>query len=171
MTHVRAIHVNIKTAVVPEASMTQDRLYLGLAGNDGGREFPLSVADQELFTAGKGVRLLLGREEDLVSPQPFDFHPDKSENPNQRNSPRFYRVEQADVTHVYLRKEGDLTHAGDDAWKLEDVEVQLHDPFAAGSVRRFVNQDPVDVPPEDGEDEIWLGNEYGHQVWLRELPH
>lgn len=178
MSHVRAIHVDLTTAIVPDAAATTDRLYLGLAGTDGGREFPLSVQDQQLFEPGVHARILFGLEEELVpnglgTTPIVDFQADRSRNPNQRNSPRFYRVEQADVTHVYLRKEGDRTTAGDDAWKLSDVVVQLHDPFIgtplANRIRTFINQDPVAVDPESQEDAIWLGNEFGHQVWLREV--
>lgn len=67
-------------------------------------------------------------------------------------------IEQSDVTHVYLRKPGDLSHAGDDAWRLSSVFVYLiADVDGVSRLRSFSSRGPA-----------WLGNEHGSQVWLAE---
>jgi hypothetical protein len=56
---------------------------------------------------------------------------------------------------VYIRKHSAKTGVDDDAWKMDEVEVILYG----------------DTPEKriffKGGD-IWLANEYGLQVWLRE---
>ncbi|HEX6255018.1 MAG TPA: hypothetical protein VFZ70_04330 [Euzebyales bacterium] len=165
MAHIEVIHVTVRTAAVPQSAATDDTLYVGVEGTDGGREFPLNVAGFDGFEPGTQIRYLLGREEDAVgSLPPVDFTVDKSEKPDQRNHPSYYRIELHDVTGVYLRKQGDLSHAGDDAYQLDQIEVQLHSPNT-NQIRTFRNTHNVG---NFGGDDIFLGNEYGHQVWLRE---
>jgi hypothetical protein len=59
---------------------------------------------------------------------------------------------------VYLRKQGDNTESGDDAYRLANLSVVLYGP-AAPSRRRFIfsaNRSPA------------FANENGHVIYLQE---
>ncbi|WP_128223454.1 hypothetical protein [Halobacteriaceae bacterium SHR40] len=123
---------------------TDDHVYLGVYGPEGGREFALDVAgfddwepDSSVdyrFGSGGGA----GRDPRTAEDQLYNIS-----------------ISTPDITHVYLRKQGDRTRSGDDYWELSDATVYL---FPRGSGGR------VFTLPGTAR----LGNEYGHKVWLEE---
>lgn len=68
------------------------------------------------------------------------------------------KICQPNVTHVYLRKQGDRTHSGDDLWEL-----------ASGFVMLMADGEPTRVLKSTGS--AGLGNEYDNQIWLGEMAH
>ena len=61
-----------------------------------------------------------------------------------------------------MRKQAYGEGKDDDAWKVQIFSVTLYDaePLQQGHYREFF----LDAP-----NELWLANENGHQVWLKEL--
>lgn len=154
MSHIRGIRVRLRTDS-EAGSDTDDHIYIGVAGTGGGREFPLATAAIDDFERGADVTYVLGT---IFEPAPPGAqHPDNSA-PGQRNDPARFRIELADVDYVYIRKQGDRSHDGDDAYQLNSVRVELY-------ARPF---DPVSKRTFNAFDDLWFGNEFGHQAWLHE---
>lgn len=153
MPQVRGILVHLETQDVSGAG-TDDHLYVGVVGRGGGREFPLDVRRFDDFKEGANVRYLLGT---IWGPVPPGVRKPRESEPGERNDPGQFQMELAQVDYVYLRKTGTRKGEGDDAYALRDVEVMLYG----------------QAPPERrtfSSSNVWLANEYGHQVWLRERP-
>ncbi|MBI4262735.1 MAG: hypothetical protein HY657_00005 [Acidobacteria bacterium] len=152
MSHLRGMVVQLKTKAQSGAG-TDDHLYIGVVGSGGGREFPLDVRDFNDFESGSDVKYWFGTVWDGTA-LAGARKPNRSD-PGDRNDPAWHNVALKDVQTVYLRKQGSRSTDGDDAYKLDKVEVTL---FGASPEKRIFST---------GED-IWLGNEYGHQAWLPE---
>ena len=153
MSHVRGILVRLRTKDQSGAG-TDDHVYIGVAGTGGGREFPLDVRRFNDFEAGSDVKYWFGDvwEGGVLSGARRPF---RSE-PNDRNDPAWFRIELDEVNQVYVRKQGDNTTAGDDAWKMDYIEINL---YGASSQKRTFST---------GND-LWFGNEYGRTAWLPEV--
>ncbi|MDH3706453.1 MAG: hypothetical protein OES57_10325 [Acidimicrobiia bacterium] len=128
---------------------TDDHVYLGVVGTVGGREFAVAVSGFDDFepghpvtySIGPGARVFGGHESDTASDALDDMI-----------------ICLPNVTHVYLRKQGDRSHDADDLWRLDSALVFL---IAAGKPTRvFTTTGPTS-----------LGNEVGHTVWLAETAH
>lgn len=130
---------------------TDDHVYLGISGTDGGREFALATAGFDDFEHddadgdadhyaeyGIGTYEFFGRDPETA---------DAALNT--------LSISQPDITHVYLRKQGDRSHADDDAWRLWKAEVYLD-----------AESDPTRLFESTGL--ATLGNEHGNQLWLGE---
>ncbi len=148
MSNVNGIFVSLSTSNVWWAG-TNDHLYLGIVGTVGGREFALAVDGFDDFeedtvvtySIGPGAAVFRGKSPAKAGPALAEMV-----------------ICQPNVTHVYLRKQGDRTHAGDDAWRLNYVFVYLI--ADSGPTRVFESTGPAT-----------LGNEYGLQLWLAEQYH
>jgi hypothetical protein len=148
MSDLNGIFVSLTTSGVWWAG-TNDHLYLGVAGTVGGREFALGVDGFDDFEEGTIVTYSIGPGAAIfggLSPATAD------------GALADMTICQPNVTHVYLRKQGDRTHAGDDAWRLNNVFVYLIAP--PSPTRVFVSTGRAT-----------LGNEYGLKVWLAETGH
>lgn len=132
---------------------TDDHIYIGVVGKDGGREFPLDVRAFNDFEKGTDVLYWLGTVWDgnavVGAKKP------KHSTPGGRNNPWWYHIELNDVEYVYIRKAGNRTTSGDDAYKFDLVEVTLY------------STNPNSKTFSTTED-LWLANEYGLQAWLTE---
>jgi hypothetical protein len=148
----RGIVVYLATGTSPGAG-TNDALYLGVSGTQGGREFPLDTAFFDDFSRRSRVRYALGEvwEEAALAGarQPKMAKADW-------NDPAYFHVELAAVDRVYLRKHCGRRRADDDAYHLDECEVTLYGPAQQKRVFRSASA-------------IWLGIEYGAQVWLPEV--
>ncbi len=152
MSRMRGIFVRLKTKSESGAG-TDDHIYVGVVGSSGGREFPLDVRKFDDFESGTDVKYWFGTVWDgtvLVGAK----KPYRSE-PGDRNDPNWFRTELHGVESVYIRKQGDRSTEGDDAYKLDEVEVTL---YGASPDRRIFST----------ANDLWFGNEYGHQAWLTE---
>jgi hypothetical protein len=147
MSELTGIFVSLSTSGFSWAG-TDDHLYLGVTGTIGGREFALAVAGFDDFeegsvvtySIGPGAAVFGGKKPDTAAGTLADMV-----------------ICQPNVTHVYLRKQGSRSHAGDDAYRMYSAFVYL---ISATSTRIFVSTGPAT-----------LGNEYGHTVWLAEIDH
>ncbi len=132
---------------------TNDPIYIGVVGSGGGSEFPLDVMGFKDFEKGSDVKYWLGDVWEGVAlkdaKNPFQAH--KWNNPDIRD------IDLDKVDYVYLRKHSSKGGVGDDAWKMESVEVTLYG--QEPSKRTFYKKG-----------NLWLANEYGLQVWLKEVP-
>lgn len=151
MSHVRGMVVRLKTKNESYAG-TDDHIYIGVVGTDGGREFPLDVRGFNDFEPGTDVKYWLGDVWDggVLS---------NAKNPYQAhawNDPELWRIEMDQVNQVYVRKGGTRTGGQDNAYKMDEVEVTL---YGATSPNKRTFERTTD---------IWLANEYGLQVWLPE---
>lgn len=148
----RGIVVQLNTGTAPEAG-TDDALYLGVSGGSGGREFPLDVAWFDDFERRTRVKYRLGQvwdEDALVgSKQPKMSHADW-------NDPAYFYVGFDAIDRVYLRKQSSRSAGRDDAYELDEIEVTLY----ADEPRKRIFRCTTG---------IWLGTEYGSQVWLPEV--
>lgn len=152
MSTLRGIIVYLATGT-SRRSGTNDALYVGVSGTAGGREFPLDTALFDDFERRSRVRYALGEiweEEALVGARA----PKMSKA--DWNDPAYFHVGLREVDRVYLRKQCGRRKADDDAYQLDEIEVALYG--AAGDKRTFRSASA-----------IWLGLEYGAQVWLPEV--
>ena len=148
MSNLDGIFVSLTTAGQWWAG-TDDHLYIGVVGTVGGREFALNVEGFNDFEKGTVVTYSIGPGAALFGGRIPETAPGALAE---------MIICQPNVTHVYLRKQGDRTFKEDDAWRLSSVFVYL---IASGSPTRvFVSTGPAT-----------LGNEFGLQIWLAETGH
>ncbi len=153
MSHIRGIVVRLRTKNQSNAG-TDDHIYIGVVGKGGGREFPLDVRGFDDFEEGSDVKYWFGTVWDgsLLSGA---RKPYRSETGN-INDPAWFRMELDEIDYVYVKKQGNNTTAGDDAWKMDSIEVSL---FGASPQRRTFST----------ANDLWFANEFGRQVWLTEV--
>lgn len=147
MSKITGIFVSLTTAN-PWWAGTNDHLYLGVVGTVGGREFALDVEGFDDFEEGTIVTYSIGPDAAVFGGK----HPATAATALAEMT-----ICQPNVTHVYLRKQGDRTHKGDDAWRLHSAFVYL---IASASTRVFASTGRAT-----------LGNEYGLHLWLAETDH
>lgn len=138
-----------------EDAGTDDEIYIGLWGNAGGREFPLSSRDHEDFERGADDIYVLG-----VDPG-FGFIRSDRSKPGEANDPALVPIDLDSIQYVYVRKQAYGKQEDDDAWRLQRVIVLLYDAhtFPLPRSRLFFL---------DARKGMWFGNEHGHQAWLSE---
>lgn len=157
MAQLTGMAVTLITANDDEAG-TDDHLYIGIIGSGGGREFPLD-SEKEDFVTGETEKFALGSIWEGGFVDGSTKFPLRSE-PGKDNDPALIPVDLDKASFVYLRKQGDNTTDGDDAYKLRDLRVVLYGPAAPSKrIFRFFN----------GEQALWLANEHGHVVYLQEI--
>jgi hypothetical protein len=147
----RGIVVYLATGTGRRAG-TDDALYVGVSGTSGGREFPLDTALFDDFERRSRVRYALGEvwdEAALVGARV----PKMSKA--DWNDPAYFHVGFREIDRVYLRKQCGRRRTDDDAYQLDEIEVAL---FGAEGEKRVFRSASA----------IWLGLEYGAQVWLPE---
>lgn len=139
-----------------EEAHTDDHLYIGIIGTAGGREFPLHTKEgTNDFKSGATEKFGLGAIWDTTIGA--TIQPLRSA-PGEDNDPALIPVELENVNFVYLRKQGDNTLEGDDAYRLKRLTVILYGPAAPSQrIYEFFN----------GGKSLWLANEHGHVVYLR----
>ena len=148
----RGIIVQLNTATSRHAG-TDDALYLGISGTGGGREFPLDIAWFDDAERRSRVKYAFGEiwDEDALVGARF-----AKEAKAAWNDPALSYIGFDAIDRVYLRKQSGRTPRSDDAYELDEIEVQL---FAPEPRRRRFRCNTG----------IWLGTEYGAQVWLPEV--
>ena len=127
---------------------TDDHVYIGVVGTVGGREFALDVSGFNDFEQGTVVPYSIGPGAAFFGGRIPATAPAALAD---------MTICLPNVTHVYLRKQGDRTHEGDDAWRISAAFVYL---LSSGMMRLFKLTGPAT-----------LGNEHGLQVWLAEVAH
>jgi hypothetical protein len=138
----RGIVVYLATGTVPRSG-TNDALYVGVSGTQGGREFERrSRVRYALGEVWEGEALAGARQPKMAK---ADW-----------NDPTYFHVGLAGVDRVYLRKQCGRRRGDDDAYHLDEIEVALYG--GPGEKRVFRSASA-----------IWLGLEYGAQVWLPEV--
>ena len=148
MSNISGIFVSLTTASQWWAG-TDDHLYLGVVGTVGGREFALNVEGFNDFEEGTVVTYSIDPGAAVFGGRVPETAPGALAE---------MTICQPNVTHLYLRKQGDRTFTGDDARRLSSAFVYL---IASGSPTRvFKSTGPAT-----------LGNEYGLQLWLAEIGH
>ena len=154
MSHLRGMVVNLKT-LGGGTDGTDDHIYIGVVGTGGGREFPLDVSGFNDFEEGSDVTYALGTVWDGVAISAPGVKNPRFSGGTDWNSPRRYRIELNDVTHVYIRKGGTRKGDDDDRYAFDEVEVTLYgfNPQSRtfGTTRN-----------------MRLANEHGLQIWLPE---
>jgi hypothetical protein len=156
MAQLTGMAVTLTTADEDEAG-TDDHLYIGVVGSGGGREFPLA-SEKEDFITGEEEKFALG----IIWEGGFIDGKTKfplGSDPGSNNDPAVIPLDVARVNFVYLRKQGDNTDEGDDAYKLKDLRVVLYGP-ATPSKRTFSFF--------NGGTRLQIANENGHVVYLQE---
>ena len=148
MSKINGIFVSLSTAGQWWAG-TNNHLYLGVVGTVGGREFALNVAGFDDFEEGTVVTYSIGPGAALFGGKIPATAPQALAE---------MTICQPNVTHVYLRKQGDRTFDGDDMWRLSSAYIYL-----------IADGDPTRVFSSTGP--ATLGNEHGQQIWLGEVAH
>lgn len=151
MSEIKGIFVELKTKG-GKWTGTDDQIYIGVIGKGGGSEFPLGVRGFDDFESGSNVKYWLGDVWEgsalAGARRPYEA--------GGWNDPEVRHINLEKVDYVYLRK---ASHAGndeDDKWKMDNVEVTLYGPESPMKRTFFKTGD------------IWLANEYGLQMWLKE---
>lgn len=121
MTHLRGMIVRLVTGNDVFAG-TDDMIYIGVVGKDGGREFPLDVSNFNDFEKGTDIKYHLGTVWDGAAlngtKKPADSEP------GQKNDPMWHRVELDAVDYVYIRKaENTNDHP---QYQMDLVEITLY---------------------------------------------
>jgi hypothetical protein len=162
MAHVQGIVVNLVTGS-GERDATDDKIYIGVVGTDGGREYPLDVAGFNDFEKGTNVTYALGTVwdggaiSDPAVKNPMFSSGGRANDPNILSSNMLDNVNQ-----VYIRKAGTRKGDGDNEYAFESVKVTLYG-----------------ASPESRAFESWaitgglrsaqhLSNVTGLQIWLHE---
>ena len=154
MPHLRGIKVRLGTHSDANSG-TGDQIYVGVVGSGGGREFPLDVKGFDDFEEGTDITYVLGT---IFDPVPPGAKNPENSKPGGKNDPISFRIDLRDVDYVYLRKQGERSPSGDDAYQMDFAVVELY-------------ARPVDSPAKrtfHALDNLWFGNEFGHQAWLTE---
>ncbi|MDS0222113.1 hypothetical protein NDI54_12210 [Haloarcula sp. S1AR25-5A] len=147
MSQLDGVFVSLTTGAGQYAG-TDDHVYLGICGTVGGREFALNVENFDDWEEGSVVTYGFGPRAGFYGAKDPRTAADQLDR---------MTICLPNVTHVYLRKQGDRTTSGDDYWELQECHVNLHSP---SSTRQFVSTGTAR-----------LGNEYGHKIWLAESFH
>jgi hypothetical protein len=156
MAQLTGMAVTLTTANDDEAG-TDDHVYIGVVGTGGGREFPLD-SEKEDFITGEVEKFALGSIWEGGFVDGATKFPNESE-PGKDNDPALIPLDVDRVNFVYLRKQGDNTTDGDDAYKLKDLRVVLYGPATPSKrIFRFFN----------GGTSVWVANENGHLIYLQE---
>lgn len=151
MAKMRGMIVRLKTGAGKYAG-TDDPLYVGISGTGGGREFPLDVRWFNDFERGSNVKYELGTVWDAPVREGARRPRDSDGG---WNDPLTAHLDLGNVDRVYLRKQAGRTQRDDDAYQLDEIEVILYGDEP--ELRRF-----------RCDTAVWLGLEYGLQVWLPE---
>lgn len=158
MHKVKGIWVLLRTAQTTQGISgpgTDDHVYVGIIGRHGGSEFPLDVRDFDDFEAGTSVKYWFGDvwEGTALTDAKRPYEADGENHPYRRN------IDLEGVDYVYIRKHSTRGSDKDDSWRLEAAALQLYADTSPVK-RSFVKPEP-----------IWLGNEYGHTVYLWEISY
>jgi hypothetical protein len=149
--YLRGIVVRLKTGGAKYAG-TDDPLFLGVAGTAGGREFPLDVAWFDDAQRGSDVKYAFG---DVWEEAARVGAREPRMAATDWNDPKLSYVGFLGIDRVYLRKHAGRRASDDDAYQLDRIEVALYgDP---GHKREFRCTTA-----------LWLGLQYGLQVWIPE---
>jgi hypothetical protein len=148
-------------------SSTDNHLYLGVhGGKSGGIEFAIHAADRKFDDFEKGTTKYYAG----LVPRSFHDNPDYkvcyvTAQVQQRLLFSSMNIDAHLIDTVYLRKNGDLTHADDDAYKLKSIEVDL---WYLNKDTERVHRKTFSFQAGGGEpDGLYLGNENGLKVWLQ----
>ena len=128
---------------------TDDQLFVGVAGTQGGREFNLNVSGFNDFEPGTKVNYQIGKEFALAL-----SGPEKRPITAPASLLSGSKIDQLSVTHVYLRKQGDMRQDVDDAWRLQFARVWLMN--STDPTRIWESRGPLTLSIEDGL-HVWLG--------------
>jgi hypothetical protein len=139
-----------------QSSSSKDPLYVGVfsapgdAGLDfAGKEFPLNA---------KGDNLRRGTTETFGLGTGTGSKTPKDASIGRTNDPKLAQIDSNNIKEIYVKKQGDLSGAKDDAYELDFMKVEL---LVGGNVVKTYTLNPP-TPPGT----VWLGNEYGNQAWL-----
>ncbi len=149
MNYLKGLVVRLKTGSATYAG-TDDPLYLGVSGVAGGREVPLDVRWFDDAERVSDVKYALGEvwDEGATVGARRPKYADRD-----WNDPKLFYIGFDGIDRVYLRKQ--LGKRSDDAYQLDTIEVVL---FGDEPSQRLFRSDTA----------IWLGAEYGLQVWIPE---
>ena len=152
MTYLKGIVVVLKTGMSKYAG-TDDALFLGVSGTGGGREFPLDIRWFDDAERGSRVKYALGDiwDDEALAGAGKPVMADKD-----WNDPKLFYVDFNRIDRIYLRKQSGLRPSADDAYEMDHVEVAL---YAESPRMRLFRCSTA----------IWLGTEYGLQVWIPEV--
>jgi hypothetical protein len=134
-------------------SGTDDAIYVGVSGTQGGREFPLDVAWFDDFERRSRVKYVLG---EIWEPDEAAGAREPRMSKSEWNDPALSYIGFQGIDRVYLRKQSGRRRADDDAWEMDEAEIILYgDP---GEKRVFRSNTA-----------LWLGVQYGTTVWIPEV--
>lgn len=158
MATLRGIVVEVKTDENWGFSGTFDNIYLGVYGRGGGGEFRLDVANFNDFQHASKNVFVLGDvwETGATAGGLLPIGSKAADNPGLNYPPSRY-IDLDLVDYVYLRKGDTRKGDTDDAYRLQNIDVALYSTSGGTKKRAFAAA------------AVQLGNESGHQVWLREL--
>ncbi|MBN8246698.1 MAG: hypothetical protein J0L84_04560 [Verrucomicrobia bacterium] len=131
---------------------TNDQLFLGVVGTRGGREFNLDVSGFNDFEPNTKVNYVIGKEFALAL-----SGPEKKPITAPASLTQGSKMDQPSITHVYLRKQGQMSQNADDAWRLQEARVWLMN--ASDPTRIWESRGPLTLSIEDGL-QIWLSSDW-----------
>ncbi|MDX6444662.1 MAG: hypothetical protein QOH71_1736 [Blastocatellia bacterium] len=151
MGNIKGIRIDLRTGTQSWAA-TGDKIFLGIHGTAGGREFRLD-GSLKLNQANQDHRMVLGVTCcDTPGYQQVQYSTALGDN-----DPLLSPLDLASVRYVYVRKEtADSTSTNDDVLVLNNISVLLCD--ADGGVRRFAKRGKIN-----------FSDEVGLQHWLAEV--
>lgn len=154
MASISGLVVNLVTFDSEDAG-TDDEIFIGMWGNAGGREFPLSSSGHDDFERDADDLYVLGADPG------FGFRQSDRSGPGEANDPALLPVELDSIQYVYVRKQAYGRKEDDNAWRLSSVIVLLYDAIVLPLPRSRL----FSLSTRAG---MWFGNEHGHQAWLTE---
>jgi hypothetical protein len=152
MSTVVGILVKLDISGAP-GSGTDDPIYLGVMGKQGGREFPLNRSGDNDWEAGSKAYYAIGTVPCEERPDAAPFAA-RSE-PGKRNAPDRFDIGADSIDSVYLRKREGVSSITDDAVSILKANVIIHD--SDNGKKHWSLESKLGV---------WLGTEYGSRVAL-----
>jgi hypothetical protein len=149
MGNIKGIRIDLRTGSQSWAA-TGDKIFLGIHGTAGGREFRLD-GSMKLNQANQEHRMVLGVTCcDAPGYQQVQYSTALGDN-----DPLFATLDLGSVRYVYIRKEtADSTSTNDDVLVLSNISILLCD--TDGGVRRFAKRGKLNFSDEVGL-QHWIG--------------
>ncbi|HAB18566.1 MAG TPA: hypothetical protein PLX89_10630 [Verrucomicrobiota bacterium] len=148
MDRIIGIVVELKTSGKESWAGTTDHVYLGVVSAVGGREFVLARGAMDKLKNDTTIRFAFG-----LGTEDFGGH----EPDNATASLLDMKIDRASVSQVYIRKQGDRTHGGDNAWRLTSASVIL---IVSPTEKHRIYKTTGPAT---------FANDYGLQIWLAEV--
>lgn len=168
MSFIKGIKIIISTSEILNYQKNM-RLYLGVFGKNGGREFPLMTENSDVFSSNSTIALVLG---EIPSEIPPPLYPQKPLNtePGQKSDPALYPIDFDNLEFVYVRLEESQQQQSCRFWSWwrNNETSQPMEVFLKIDELSLYDADKLKGRFKSPEG-TWLGPTLGEKMFLKQL--